>query len=107
MVTRDLDGVPQIYASPMELDLPAQEATLALRRAIRIFRRASCRMRKAQCWAYVMHELWNARQHAVRIGVLERGTETYNYVSAKYEQACSRYETARSMERSGIADART
>lgn len=107
MLTDDvIDGIPQCVSTPLELDIDATAAGLALTRALRVYAKAASRPRKAQCWAYVQTELWNARQDALRAGVLKRGTQAYAFVSARYRDASLQLETARSMERAGHADAR-
>lgn len=101
-----LDGIPQIATTPQDLDLNAAAASQALRRALHVYDRASSRPRKAQCWAYVQCELWNARQDALRTGALVRGSEPHRFVSDRYSDASNKLETARRMERAGHADAR-
>lgn len=101
-----IDGVPQIDTTPLELDLTAQAATGALRRALHVYAKATSRPRKAGCWAFVQCELWNARQDALRSGALVRGSEEHKLVTARYTDATHRLETARAMERAGHADAR-
>lgn len=112
----DPDATPlqQTHRAAMDASLRASAllepntrgAGLALARALRCFERAASRPRKAQCWAFVQCELWNARAYAVRAGVLARGSEGHAFVTARYTDATHRLETARRMERLGNADAR-
>lgn len=91
-----IDGISQATpAPPLELDLTYQAAADALRRALRVYNKATSRPRKAECWAYVECQLWNARQDAVHAGVIARGTGSYSFVSDRLVDSGHRLESIR------------
>lgn len=54
--------------------------------------------RSAACWAGLQCRLWNARQDAVAAGLLDRGSDSYRFVSDRYDDVCRRLAAAQRAE---------
>lgn len=74
--------------------------------ALRAYEGLASRPRKRHAWAYVQCALWNARQDAVRAGILVRGTQSYVFVTDRLYDANMRVERANLLESLGTADVR-
>ena len=90
----------------LELDIDAREGLRRANRALRVYHRATHRPRKVGCWDFVACELWNGRQDAVRSGAVLRGTDEYEFISARYRDAIARAEYGRFLEARGHSDVR-
>lgn len=101
-----LETARTMHATPLELDMAPSDATMALHRALRCYSKAASRPRKAACWSFVACELWNARQDAVRAGVLDRESDSYAFISDCYTDAQLRSEQGHALEIAGHADVR-
>lgn len=70
-------------------------AAAELARALLRYHRGAARPRSADFWGEVQTRIWNARQNAVHAGVLDRASDAYEFVSARYRDAEQRREYAR------------
>lgn len=95
-----------VQRNGMELDVEPQDALDAVNRALRCYRKAALRPRKAACWSYVACQMWNARQDAERSGAVVVGDFVHDLVSSCYTDAQLRSEHGHAMELAGHADVR-
>lgn len=83
-----------------------QAAQRQLSIALRAYEGLASRPRTRHAWSYVQCALWNARQDAVRAGILVHGTESYVFVTDRLYDANMRVEKANILESLGTSDVR-
>lgn len=92
-----------ILAIPSTFDIAARSVRIALDAYNGLARRP----RSRRAWVHVQCLLWNARQDAVRAGVLDRKSDSYRFLSDRLHDANRRIESADLRTRMwGIADPR-
>lgn len=99
-------AMQEIARTELELDLSPREGLDRANRALRTYHKAAARPRKAACWSFVACELWNGRADAIRSGALVRGSDEYEFISARYEDARRRLAWCEMLEAQGRADVR-
>ncbi len=92
-------------STPIELE--GHDTAESLRWALRCYARMASRPRKSAAWSWMGCQLWNARQDAVRAGILVKHrpdgslTDAWEFVSARYRDCVERVELARLAEVGG------